>query len=324
MDADKKLGFALGILLCGIVGAFFFRDEAEPTDKPQLADASKLDDQIRQKAQSPYLPDAGTNEITEVPDVFVADVMPTIPGGNLREPSVIPEPIRRSASNDPGIDLVTPIPSPSSEAQLDAAFDRANLRNNVAPNLAQDNDRPRLSQQRPASVVPIVIGQIPNTSIGNVAQTPAQAATHNVVAGDTLSEIASKYLGTHRRYKEVFEFNRDILKTPNDLRPGMVLKIPGKTQNTGSSTTNAPRPTNPSIPETPTVSPERTGELFVRPPRSPLSPVPRVTQAPGGSLSQLPPPGVPHVEGLLDPTVIAARLKADSNPDGTANKTTRD
>ena len=331
MDADKKLGFALGILLCGIVGAFFFRDEAEPTTKPELVDASKLDEQIRQKAQTPYLPDV--EKIDDVPDAFVADVMPQIPGG-LRNPTVIPEPIRTSIVNESGIDLVTPFPSSSSDAQMDAAFDRANLRNNVSSDLARQSIRPRLSQQRPDSIVPIPIPRIARNVANAQAGAPQKWVTHKVVAGDTLSEIASKYLGTHRRYKEVYEFNRDVLKTPNDLRLGMQLKIPVENQaarrrnepaTAGQS--NTPSPRSPSVDttiETPQVTPGRTGELFVRPPRSPLSPVPRVTTPPGGSLSQLPPPDVPHVEGLLNPTVIAARLRGDVQAENDSEKTTRD
>ena len=47
MHPDKKVGMALGILLVGIVGAFFFRNDTEATeqdDSRKLASAEELDE----------------------------------------------------------------------------------------------------------------------------------------------------------------------------------------------------------------------------------------------------------------------------------------
>jgi hypothetical protein len=58
--------------------------------------------------------------------------------------------------------------------------------------------------------------------------TPAKATmkTYAVKAGDTLSEIAKRELGSANRYTEIFNANRDQLTDPNKIRPGQVLKIP--------------------------------------------------------------------------------------------------
>jgi nucleoid-associated protein YgaU len=50
--------------------------------------------------------------------------------------------------------------------------------------------------------------------------------THRVTGGDTLTGLAARYLGSSARYKEIYEANRDVLQAPNDLRAGMVLRIP--------------------------------------------------------------------------------------------------
>lgn len=42
---------------------------------------------------------------------------------------------------------------------------------------------------------------------------------------DTLGALAAKYLGSASRYNEILQANRDILKSPTDLRPGQRLKI---------------------------------------------------------------------------------------------------
>ena len=50
--------------------------------------------------------------------------------------------------------------------------------------------------------------------------------THTVVAGDTLSAIAKKYLGNANAYMDIFNANRDQLTDPDKIKPGQVLKIP--------------------------------------------------------------------------------------------------
>jgi nucleoid-associated protein YgaU len=54
---------------------------------------------------------------------------------------------------------------------------------------------------------------------------------YTVRPGDTLSSIATLLLGNHSRYIELFEANRDILATPDDLQVGMVLNVPGNVVN---------------------------------------------------------------------------------------------
>lgn len=58
---------------------------------------------------------------------------------------------------------------------------------------------------------------------------PAPAAaprTHTVVKGDTLSKIARQAYGDANQWKKIFEANRDILKDPDRIFPGQVLKLP--------------------------------------------------------------------------------------------------
>lgn len=47
-----------------------------------------------------------------------------------------------------------------------------------------------------------------------------------VKAGDSLWKIAIKYYGTGSHYMEIFNANEDILKSPNLIHPGDVLRIP--------------------------------------------------------------------------------------------------
>jgi nucleoid-associated protein YgaU len=55
--------------------------------------------------------------------------------------------------------------------------------------------------------------------------TPAPR-THTVAKGDTLSRIAKQVYGDANQWKRIFEANRDVLKDPDRIFPGQVLKIP--------------------------------------------------------------------------------------------------
>lgn len=52
------------------------------------------------------------------------------------------------------------------------------------------------------------------------------ATRHVVEDGDTLTRLAAQYLGRPEAYLEIFNYNRDVLSTPDLLPIGAVLKIP--------------------------------------------------------------------------------------------------
>ena len=67
-----------------------------------------------------------------------------------------------------------------------------------------------------------------NTAAARARRKAAGAAQtmHTVKSGDTLSKIAQKYLGDANRYPEIFKANQPMLKDPNLIYPGQVLRIP--------------------------------------------------------------------------------------------------
>jgi|GEM_PF-694452 len=74
-------------------------------------------------------------------------------------------------------------------------------------------------------VAPMV--EIPPGSLRSIAANSDQAAgTYRVQEGDTLVSIARKLYGGGRRYRDIFEANRDQLTSPNALPVGVLLKIP--------------------------------------------------------------------------------------------------
>ena len=60
-----------------------------------------------------------------------------------------------------------------------------------------------------------------------VVSTPApEAQFHTVVSGDNLSKIAKKFYGDANKYPLIFEANKPMLKHPDKIYPGQVLRIP--------------------------------------------------------------------------------------------------
>jgi len=49
---------------------------------------------------------------------------------------------------------------------------------------------------------------------------------YKVQKGETLQKISMKLFGTTKKWKKLYDLNKDILKSPDKLRPGMVIKVP--------------------------------------------------------------------------------------------------
>ncbi|HBS29184.1 MAG TPA: hypothetical protein DEB06_06965 [Phycisphaerales bacterium] len=60
------------------------------------------------------------------------------------------------------------------------------------------------------------------------ADPPRGATTYTVQEGDTLGEIAQRLLGSSRRTADIVKANPDKLEDADDIKSGMVLKIPSR------------------------------------------------------------------------------------------------
>ncbi len=61
------------------------------------------------------------------------------------------------------------------------------------------------------------------------APTPAPSAGpryHTVVRHDTLYGLARRYYGDARRWRDIYEANRNVIRDPNQIRVGQRLLIP--------------------------------------------------------------------------------------------------
>ena len=82
----------------------------------------------------------------------------------------------------------------------------------------------------------IIIATEANTALSqDTHSTPARTEqpadtgnTYTVQSGDSLYRIAASELGNGERYNEIFEANRDKLRSADDIRVGMTLSLPAR------------------------------------------------------------------------------------------------
>lgn len=60
----------------------------------------------------------------------------------------------------------------------------------------------------------------------DVEREEPEAIFHTVETGDTLSKIAKEHYGNAMKYPVIFEANKPMLKDPDKIYPGQVLRIP--------------------------------------------------------------------------------------------------
>lgn len=65
-----------------------------------------------------------------------------------------------------------------------------------------------------------------DTESGTIEDAPKTSTFHTVIKGDTLSKIAKQYYGNAMKYPVIFEANKPMLKDPDLIYVGQVLRVP--------------------------------------------------------------------------------------------------
>lgn len=203
MHQDQRIGLALGVLLIGACAAFFFRNETRSAQHPpRLQHAQQLDQRIAEKSTRPYLKgveaieaaDRKRSEFSTEPSRSFWSKL------NARSMMTTPDPVQRDRK------------PASSRRQDDDVWEVAPITVPVDESAGQD--------------------RVPTPSVEIATQpavtVPQQDDTYIVQKGETLTSIAARMLGNPSRYPELFEANTDQLVDPNDVKPGMVLRIPSQ------------------------------------------------------------------------------------------------
>tara|TARA_R110002095_G_scaffold171518_2_gene149096 strand:- start:7208 stop:8536 length:1329 start_codon:yes stop_codon:yes gene_type:complete len=247
MHQDKKVGLALALLVLGFVGAFCLRQDRNTTvEIPELNDPHYLDEQIADKDRTPYLGSQeserpGSQLGSEQVLTGITDTQNLSSSSKVAVPTIShTSPASQSTKKGSNAERWGEMPEFLKEIELpQEQFSSPKLKDSVfEPNQNQPEVKPISQGATPSSSGSEIIKpqhnnawevnppqQKPETT-GPEQRQPPQIRIHTVKAGETLSEISIRYLGTSRKYQEIFNLNRDQLRSPNDIRAGMKLRIP--------------------------------------------------------------------------------------------------
>ncbi len=118
-----------------------------------------------------------------------------------------------------------PLAAPPSASSIPA---RQTLSDPTVPQLSTAfTGRPESSPHEPGARVDATAADpLGYTSTRAFGDQSLAEATHKLADGDTLPALAEHYLGAAARWREIYEYNRDILTSPDLLPIGGELRIP--------------------------------------------------------------------------------------------------
>jgi LysM repeat protein len=203
----------MGILLVGVVAALFFRNEPlDVDDSLSLRRQQELNQKLKERDIAIYT-DERVRTVESNSEELQWNLKDLFESLESRKASV-PAPIGVAAIPEkhadtsaerstnplrftPPVDELTPMPG---------------TQNNAAP----------VDQSKPESSMTAVFENAPKAA----ADVRQDVEEYTVRLGDTLSGISEKFLGSHHRYREIYEMNKDRIENPDRLRVGSAIRIP--------------------------------------------------------------------------------------------------
>lgn len=217
--ADRKIGFAMGILLIGVVAALFFRNEQLPDDAvPSVQRRDLIDSRLRDRNVLVYEDDAADQNRDGQEPVWTM-------------PELLEDYHARSPDLPLPVGAVPPEPSAASRSASDAPESLAEI---LGMPSSPTTDRPSASPVRSARP-PDPASEPPQTAarkgpLRNETPPDRSPSTefdeYTVRYGDTLSGIADRLLGSPARYRELYDANRDRIASPDRLQVGTTIRVP--------------------------------------------------------------------------------------------------
>ncbi len=103
----------------------------------------------------------------------------------------------------------------------------AERRESPVPEPSPPRERPEApSPDPPADPPPVKIDEPAPPPKGDEPAPPPGVREYTVRTGDTLIGIAKRELRDPTRWYDIFDMNRDVLSSPDELKPGMVIRLP--------------------------------------------------------------------------------------------------
>jgi LysM repeat protein len=223
MNRDMKIGFVLVLLLIGTIAAFFFRNEPGNPEAltPHLENPEALAEELQDTEgpkpylQNPSVANGRDQEFVIIDDIetddefsaFIASSSDSEKKASYEELPAARVKNRSLTQQENWIGNRPRTPSPIFKRET-----AEKKHQTVQRSSARDARSNRATKQ-----VPVRTGR---------ASSPSEIRIHRVRPGETLSSLATYYLGSESRFMELYRFNKDVLKNPNRLQVGMTLRIP--------------------------------------------------------------------------------------------------
>ena len=223
MNRDMKIGLVLGLLLLGTVAAIFFRNDPSPeAQTPHLENPEALAEELKDtEGPKPYLQDSSFANGRDQEFVKFDEIQTDDKFSALSDSS----PFFNNESSYEGLPA-TPAKNRSLTQEKNWFEDRSQPPSPITKREAATNNHHTANRSSPQQAW----DALSNRAIEKVRPKRAASASeiriHRVRPGETLSSLATYYLGSDSRYMELYQLNKDVLKNPNRLQVGMTLRIP--------------------------------------------------------------------------------------------------
>ena len=251
MHTDRKIGFAMGILLIGIVAALFFRNEPLLSTRVSgVRREQELNQELRERDVAVYLndeePEAPVEPTMEDQPWTLRDVLRNMDARNKTAP--VPVGARSfsdhslTTRDEESLDGYRPSRNRKKAEPILAGSSSVDRNQKTSASLLESAEPatgsgkfgalPPLMPVESADPVvrqPIVPGTEPAISKDDAApdfRPPESFEEYVVRYGDTLSGIAQRTLGAQSKYMDIYNANRDRMASPDRLDVGKPLRIP--------------------------------------------------------------------------------------------------
>jgi hypothetical protein len=186
MDRGTKIALGTAVLCAGILAALVFRRDATDGPKPMPEPRNQL--VLRQTTESEGRQPRGTD-------------------------------IGRPSSDGPGAS--TKQPTPRKPVTILTPIDQGAPRPALATTFPGGTSRPVATPGADSRW-----GTSMSVGLPTRRRAGSRLPTHTVVDGDSLESLAAQYLGSDRRWPEIYRANRELLSSPDVLPIGVTLSIP--------------------------------------------------------------------------------------------------
>ncbi len=225
MHREKRLGLAMGLLIVAIVGAFFFRLKPTSHDQlPPLAQQGSIDEIIEQMPAGPYLSGLEEDNSPIPQSESQHRFSQKQPLWNMPE-STSKQQLANNTNKTEHSATTTLSPVP--QEQKRNTFSVSHKRIIKAAKKNQTGTSPNSIEEPAFNLPPIDVSfKKEMFKEDEPSHTTFKARPYRVKAGDTLSSLAEKYLGDKNRYQEIYRANKSKLRSADDLRVGMLIRMP--------------------------------------------------------------------------------------------------